>query len=68
MTASALEMRSASLPSAMTINGMTTGNVDRITTIQTPNAPSQSRRVSLALNSVAGIVLIRSRINSSCAG
>jgi hypothetical protein len=59
MTASAFEMRSASLASAMTINGMTTGNVDRTTTIQTPNAPCQSRRVSLELRSAAG-----DRVNS----
>ena len=65
MTANALEVRSANLAPSKTINGMTTGNVDRTTRIQTPNAPSQSRPVRPG-TSEGGIWLIRSRINSNC--
>jgi len=68
MTASALEIRSANLASAMTMNGMTTGNVDTITRMQTPNAPRQSRLVSLAWTSDAGTLFILSRMSSSCVG
>src|SRR6516162_1708770 len=50
MTASALEVRSAILASSRTINGITTGNVDRTTRIKMPRAPSQSRPVRVGRN------------------
>ena len=46
-TAIALEIRNANCAFSKTIKGITTGKVDRITRMQTPNAPSQSRPVSL---------------------
>ena len=46
-TAMVLEIRNANCVFSNTRNGITTGKVERITRVQTPNAPSQSRRVNL---------------------